>query len=109
MQSLNAPASSVLLSQTSSDIRLVDTNPALLSTDMQTADSETNIQSGSYDEVGTSGSTLKTHIISAGYCWTLYRCLFVSICQTAVGIISQVEVASHSISYGKFVTSQSSQ
>jgi hypothetical protein len=34
---------------------------------------------------------------------------FVCVYQTAVGIISQVEFASHSVSYGKFVSSQSSQ
>ena len=61
MQSLDAPASSLLLYQTSSDIRFGDRKPALLQADIgslmhrhrlsyaqtsQTAGSETNIQSG---------------------------------------------------------------
>jgi len=49
MQLLDAPASSLSLPQTSSDIWFGDRNPALLCTDiqtLQTADLETNIQSG---------------------------------------------------------------
>jgi len=47
MQSLDAPASSLsLLSHTISDILFGDRNPALLCTDIQSAESEINIQSG---------------------------------------------------------------
>jgi len=45
MQSLHAPASSLLLSQTSSDIQFGDRNPALLSTDITDCWLTTNIQS----------------------------------------------------------------
>jgi len=44
MQSLDAPASLLSLSQSSSDIRFGDRNPAVLRTTMQSADSEINIQ-----------------------------------------------------------------
>jgi hypothetical protein len=45
MLSLDAPAPSLSLSQTTSAIRFRDRNPALYTQTLQTADSEKNIQS----------------------------------------------------------------
>jgi len=73
MQSHDVPASSLSLSQTSSDFQFGDRNPA-------------------YYKVGTSGNALKCRIISA-ILWLFYLqiSLFISIFPTAVGIISPVE------------------
>jgi len=47
-----------------------------------------------YYEVGTSGNALKYHIISTGLSfWYLQISLFISIYQTAVGIVSPAEFA----------------
>jgi hypothetical protein len=91
MQLLDAPASSLSLSQTSSDIRFGSGTRLSCAQTSQTADLETNIQSAYYYEVGTSGKALKCHIISAGL-WLDYSqtSLFISVYQTAVGIISPV-------------------
>jgi len=67
MLSFDAPASSLSLSQTSSDIRFQDRNPALLRTDI--ADcwlrNEYSVRLIIY-EVGTSSNALKCRIILAG-------------------------------------------
>jgi len=81
---LNAPTSLYLLSQTSSDIRFGDRNPALSRTDIPAY----------YFTVGTSGNAMKCYIISASLRLDyLHTSLFIPIYQTAVGIISPVEFA----------------
>ena len=65
MQSLDTPASSLSLSQTISDIRFGDMNPALLRTDIAEIQKLT-FSPAYYYEVGTSGNALKCHIILAG-------------------------------------------
>jgi hypothetical protein len=64
MLSLDAPASSLSLSQTSSDIRFGGRNPALLCTDIADCWLR-NEYSVWLSKVGTSGKALKSHIISA--------------------------------------------
>jgi len=56
-----------------------------------------------YYEVGTSGNALKCHIISAGLslCY-LQIGLFISIYQTAVGIVSQQSLRMKLFTYSKF-------
>ena len=66
MQSLDAPASSISLSQTSSDIRFGDRNPALLRRHSNLLTQKGTFNLGYYYEVGTSGNALKCRIISAG-------------------------------------------
>jgi hypothetical protein len=92
MQLLDACASSLWLSQTSSDIWYGSGTRLSYAQTSQTAGLETNIQSSYYYEVGTSGNALKCHIISAGL-WVDYleTSLFISIYQTAVGIICTVK------------------
>jgi hypothetical protein len=61
---------------------------------LQTADLKTNIQSGLLLQVGTSGNTVKCHIISTGLGLEyLQTSLFISIYQTAVGIVRPEEFA----------------
>jgi hypothetical protein len=61
MQSLNASASSLSLSQTSSDNLFGVSNRLCYEQTLQTADSETKIQSGLLLQSGTSGKTLKCY------------------------------------------------
>ena len=66
MQSLNATASSLSLSQASSDIRFGDKEPGSLThrhRNLLTQKGTFNV--GYYYEVGTSGNALKCHIMSA--------------------------------------------
>jgi hypothetical protein len=92
MQSLDAPASSLSLFQTSSDIWFGDRNLALLCTGI--ADCWQIFSPSNYYKVGTSGNIAKCHIISAGL-WLDYlqTSLFISMYQTAFGIISPVGFA----------------
>jgi hypothetical protein len=60
----------------------------------QIADSETNISPAYYFTVGTIGNAMKCCIISAGLLLEyLQASLFIPIYQTAVGIISSLELA----------------
>jgi hypothetical protein len=61
MQSLSAPASSLSLSQTSSDNLFGVSNRPSYAQTSQTADSETKIQSGILLQCGTSGKALKCY------------------------------------------------
>jgi len=86
MQSLDAPASSLLLSQTSSDIWFGDRNQALLLHRHRRLLTEKQIFSPAYYyKVGTSGNALKCHIISA-VVWLDYSqtSLFISVYQAQV-------------------------
>jgi len=93
LHSLDAPASSLWLSQTSSDIRFGDMNPGLLRTDI--ADCWLRNEY-SVRLVITKLEQVVTHwnaIFQLVYGSTIYRRLFISIYQTAVGIISPVASA----------------
>ena len=61
MQLLNAPASSLSLSQTSSDNLFGVSNQPSYAQTSQTADSEMKIQSGLLLQSGTSGKALKCY------------------------------------------------
>jgi hypothetical protein len=88
MQSLDAPASSLSLSQTSSGNRFGDRNPALLCTDITDCwlrkEHSVWLIIRKFEQ---SGNALKCAIISAGL-WLDYlqTSLFISKYQTAVGI-----------------------
>jgi hypothetical protein len=86
MQSLNALASSLSLSQTSSDIWFGNRNQAVLPHRQRRLLTEKQIFSPAYYYiVGTSGNALKCHIISA-VVWLDYSqtSVFISIYQTQV-------------------------
>jgi hypothetical protein len=91
MHLFDAPATSLSLSQTNSDIwfgymHVMHRHRRLLNW-------KRIFSPAYYYEVGTSGNALKCHIISAGLCLNyLQTSLFIPI-QTAVGIISPVESA----------------
>jgi hypothetical protein len=91
---LSAPVSS-LSSQTSSDIWFGGQEPSSYAQTSQTADLETNIQSSSLLQSWNKWyNALKSHIISAGLSlYYLQTSLFISVYQTAVGIVSPVEFA----------------
>jgi hypothetical protein len=76
---LDAPISLFSLSQTSSDVRFGDRNPAVSRTEVTD---------------GTSGNAMKCYIISAGLLLDyLQTSLFIPTYQTAAGIISPLELA----------------
>ena len=82
MESLDAPASSLSLSQTSSDIQFGDRNPSLLHKDIADCRLRRIFSPAYYYKVRTSGNVLKCHIISA-VLWLDYlqTSLFISIYQ----------------------------
>ena len=88
MPSLNAPASSLSLFQTSSDIQFEDRILAY------------------YYEVGTSGKALKCHIILA-VLWLCYLFLYIRLQLKLCGVPTRL--LNFSISYGKIMTLQCSQ
>jgi len=79
MQSLNAPASSLLLSQTSSDNLFGVSNRPSYTKTSQTAESEMKIQTGLLLQSGTSSKTLKCYF--SGFIAQLFteQSLFLSI------------------------------
>ena len=112
MQSLDAPASSLSLSQTSSYILFGDRNPALFLTDIADCWLRKNIQSGliirKLEQVVMHWNAILFQLVyGSDY---LQISLFISIYETAVGIISPLEFANEAshlqLIYGKIVTSQ---
>jgi len=95
MQSLNATAYSLSLSQTSPNIRFGDKEPGFLTHRHRNFLTEKGIRSLCYYyEVGTSGNALLCHIISAGLSLLYFEIsLYNSVYQTAVRIVSPVESA----------------
>jgi len=117
MQSLNARASSLSLSQTSSDIQYGDRNMALLRTDIADCWLRNKYSAQTYYyKVGTSSNTLKCHIISAGLWLRLFIdqsvYFYISKCSWNYkpnGVCQRAFSHPVYVSYGKIVTSQCSQ
>jgi len=114
IQSLDAPASSLSLSQTSSDNRFVDMNPALLRSHrrlLTEKEYSVRLVIMKLEQVATHWNAALFQPVYGSDC--LQTGPFISIYGTAVGIVRPVEFvneASHvQLSYGKTVTSQCSQ
>ena len=94
MQSLDAPASSLSLSQTSSDIWFGGRNLALLRTDIADCwlrkENSVRLIIRNLEQVVTHWNAIFQLVLCLGY---LQTSLFITIYQTAVGIISPVEFA----------------
>ena len=112
MQSLDTPASSLSLSQTSSYILFGDSNLAVLCTDIADCWLRKNIQSGliirKLEQVVAHWNAILFQLVyGSDY---LQTSLFISIYETAVGIISPMEFANEAshlqLSYGKIMTLQ---
>ena len=94
MQSLDAPASWLSLSKTSSDIRFGDKNPSVLRTDIAIhwlrKEYSICVIITKLEQVATHSSAILFQLV---YRSNISRCLFISVYQTAVGIVSPVEFA----------------
>jgi hypothetical protein len=108
MLSLNAPASSLSLSESSSDIQFGDEPSSLKHTLRRLLTQKLLFCPAimtKLEQVVAHCKAILFQLVIAG----LFMDQFVCIYQTSVGIISQVEFASHSVSYGKFMSSQGGQ
>jgi len=107
IQSLDAPASSLSLSQTSSDNRFGDMKPTLLRTHrrlLTRKEYSVRIVIRKLEQVATHWNATLFHLVYGSDC--LQTGLFFCICETAVGIVSRVEFANASqvqLSYGKLL------
>jgi hypothetical protein len=110
MLSLDAPASSLWVSETSSDIQFGERNPALLCTDITACwlrnDYSVRLIIPKLEQVVTHWNAMLFHLL---YGWSIYRpvCLFLYIklswnCKPSGD-------SHHQLNYGKIVTSQGSQ
>ena len=83
MLSLNAPASSLSLSQNSSDIRFGDRNPTLLRTDIADCSLRNEylfrLIISQLEQVVTQGNGISFQVF---YGWSIYRPVFISVYHT---------------------------